>query len=111
MFRGLPVVLLSIASTGAFAQTTDWKPVEAEALKTLQAYVRINTSNPPGDVSKAADYLQEILKREGIEVTRYESGPGRSILLARLQGDGSGGKPILLDSHMDGVPTDASRQS
>ena len=37
---------------------------------------------------------------------RYESGPGRSILLARLKGDGTGGKAILLESHMDVVPTD-----
>jgi acetylornithine deacetylase/succinyl-diaminopimelate desuccinylase-like protein len=95
----------------ASAQTPDWKSVEAEALKTLQGYVRINTSNPPGDVTKAADFLQDLLKREGIDVKRYESGPGRSILLARLKGDGTGGKPILLESHMDVVPTDPARWS
>jgi acetylornithine deacetylase/succinyl-diaminopimelate desuccinylase-like protein len=44
-------------------------------------------------------------------VTRYESGAGRSILLARLAGDGTGGKAILLESHMDVVPTDPSRWS
>lgn len=99
------------------AQPQDWKAVETEALKqiehealkTLQDYVRINTSNPPGDVTKAADYLAGILKREGIEVKRYESGPGRSILLARLKGNGTGGKAILLESHMDVVPTDPTR--
>ena len=62
--------------------------MNAEALKTLQDYVRINTSNPPGDVTKAADFLVQLLNREGIPVTRYESGPGRSIVLARLKGDG-----------------------
>ena len=81
------------------AQAPDWKQVEAEALKTLQGYVRINTSNPPGDVTKAADFLADILKREGIDVKRYESGPGRSILLARLKGNGTGGKAILLEPH------------
>jgi acetylornithine deacetylase/succinyl-diaminopimelate desuccinylase-like protein len=44
-------------------------------------------------------------------VTRYESAPGRSILLARLKGDSSGGKAIVLESHMDVVPTDPSRWS
>lgn len=111
----IPVISLLVASltaSGAAAtQTPDWKSVEAEALKTLQAYVRLNTSNPPGDVTKAADYLQDLLKREGIAVTRYESGAGRSILLARLKGDGSGGKAILLESHMDVVPTDPARWS
>jgi acetylornithine deacetylase/succinyl-diaminopimelate desuccinylase-like protein len=97
-------LVLSVST--ASAQTLDWKGVETEALKTLQAYVRINTSNPPGDVTKAADFLVDLLKRENIDVQRYESGPGRSIVLARLKGDGTGGKAILLESHMDVVPTD-----
>ena len=95
----------------AFAQSPDWKAVDAEAQKTLQAYIRINTSNPPGDVSRAADFLSGLLKREGIDVARYESAPGRSIVLARLKGDGSAGKAIVLESHMDVVPTDRSRWS
>ena len=107
---GLLVLALFLPSI-ASAQTPDWKTVETDALKTLQDYVRINTSNPPGDVTKAADYLQALLTHEGIDVTRYESGPGRSILLARLKGDGTGGKPILLESHMDVVPTDPSHWS
>src|SRR5204863_4276911 len=98
--------LLAAATT---AQQPEWKSVETEALQTLQAYVRINTSSPPGDVSKDADFLSSILTREGIDVKRYESAPGRSILLARLKGDGTGGKAILLESHMDVVPTDPSR--
>jgi acetylornithine deacetylase/succinyl-diaminopimelate desuccinylase-like protein len=106
--RWIAIILL-LAPRAVLAQAPDWKAVESEALKTLQGYVRINTSNPPGDVTKAADFLQDLLKREGIDVKRYESGPGRSILLARLKGDGTGGKPILLESHMDVVPTDPSR--
>jgi len=92
-----------------FAQTPDWKQIESEALTTLQAYVRINTSNPPGDVTRAADFLVDLLKREGIEVKRYESAPGRSIVLARLKGSGSGAKALLLEHHMDVVAADASR--
>jgi acetylornithine deacetylase/succinyl-diaminopimelate desuccinylase-like protein len=107
----LIVLLASVAVGRGSAQSQDWKAVEAEALKTLQGYVRINTSNPPGDVVKAADFLVDILKREGIDVKRYESSPGRSILLARLKGNGTGGKAILLESHMDVVPTDPARWS
>jgi acetylornithine deacetylase/succinyl-diaminopimelate desuccinylase-like protein len=113
MFRVAPAVLLGLAVSAfgnpASAQTADWTAVEGEALKTLQAYVRLDTSNPPGNVTKAADFLVDILKREGVGVTRYESGPGRSIVLARLKGDGTGGKAILLESHMDVVPTDPAR--
>jgi acetylornithine deacetylase/succinyl-diaminopimelate desuccinylase-like protein len=101
-------VFVLVAAT-ASAQQPDWTSVEGEALKTLQGYVRVDTSNPPGDVGKAADFLAGVLTREGIEVKRYESAPGRSILLARLKGDGSGGKAILLESHMDVVPTDRAR--
>ncbi|HEY3883750.1 MAG TPA: M20/M25/M40 family metallo-hydrolase [Vicinamibacterales bacterium] len=107
-----PVVTLAavmLASTVLSAQPPDWNAINAEAVKTLQAYIRINTSNPPGDVTKAADFVQDLLKREGIDVTRFESAPGRSILLARLKGDGTGGKAILLENHMDVVPADRSR--
>ena len=53
------VVLFSaLVPASAHAQRVpDWKAVEAEAISTIQSYVRINTSNPPGDVTKAADFL------------------------------------------------------
>jgi acetylornithine deacetylase/succinyl-diaminopimelate desuccinylase-like protein len=59
-------------------------------------------------VTKAADFLIGILRREGIVATRYESAPGRSIVLARLKGAGKA-RPIVLLHHMDVVPTDPSR--
>jgi len=103
------LVLIPLLGLRGSAQQPDWNAVQREALQTLEGYVRINTSNPPGDVIKAADYLTAILKKEGIDVTRYDSGPGRSIVLARLKGNGTGGKAILLESHMDVVPTDPAR--
>ena len=107
--RRLVVLLIALLSfTTAAAQSPNWPAVDAEALKTLQSYIRINTSVPPGDVTKAADLLAGILEREGIPIKRFESGPGRSIVLARLKGSGPS-KPILLLHHMDVVPADASR--
>jgi len=108
--RTLVVGLLAcaVASQGASAQPPDWQATGAEAIRTIQEYVRINTSNPPGDVLKAADFLTGILQREGIPVKRYDSGPGRSIVVARLKGTGTA-KPLLLLNHMDVVPTDPSR--
>lgn len=105
-----PATILSLfLAWTPFAQAPDWTAVAAEAIATLQGYVRVDTSNPPGDVTRAADFLTGILTREGIEVKRFESGPGRAIVLARLRGDGTGGKAILLESHMDVVPTDPAR--
>jgi acetylornithine deacetylase/succinyl-diaminopimelate desuccinylase-like protein len=103
----LPALALVAQTSGA---QPDWSAVQAEAVKTLQTYVRINTSNPPGDVMKAADFLTRVLEREGIAVKRFEPGNGRAIVLARLGGRGAG-KAILLENHMDVVPTDASRWS
>jgi len=103
------VALACVALQNVAAQSApDWKTLEADAVKTLQAYIRIDTSNPPGNVTEAADFLTSILEREGIPVKRYESAPGRSIVLARLKGAGSA-KPIVLLHHMDVVPTDPSR--
>jgi len=102
------LLLCGLSASGARAQAPDWQATGAEAIRTIQEYVRINTSNPPGDVVKAADFLTGILQREGISVKRYDSGPGRSIVVARLKGTGPA-KPLLLLHHMDVVPTDPSR--
>jgi acetylornithine deacetylase/succinyl-diaminopimelate desuccinylase-like protein len=97
-------------ATPAPAQVADWSGIEKEALATLQRYIRIDTANPPGDVRKAADLLQAILEAEHIPATRYETGEGRSIILARLARTGAGtAKPILLMHHMDVVPVDKAR--
>jgi acetylornithine deacetylase/succinyl-diaminopimelate desuccinylase-like protein len=81
-----------------------------EAIRLLQDYVRIDTSNPPGDTRKAADFLAGIFEREGIPVTRYESQPGKAILYARLKATAPVvGKPIVLLHHMDVVPADRSQ--
>lgn len=100
------LLVVAVSGTLVRAQAPDWNAVHEEALDALKRYIAINTSNPPGDVTKAADFLAALLKREGLDVTRYESAPGRSIVLARLKGDGTGGKAILLESHMDVVPAD-----
>jgi len=82
-----------------------------EAVRLLSQYVAIDTSNPPGDTRKAADFLASVLEREGIPVTRYESAPGKAIIYARLKATVSppAGKAILLMHHMDVVPADRSQ--
>jgi acetylornithine deacetylase/succinyl-diaminopimelate desuccinylase-like protein len=96
----------------AFATTNevDWKKTGEEARELLSNYIRIDTSNPPGDVARAADYLSGVLEREGLQVTRVTSAPGKVNLYSRLQGQGQQ-KPILLLHHMDVVPADKTRWS
>jgi acetylornithine deacetylase/succinyl-diaminopimelate desuccinylase-like protein len=88
-----------------FAQQQD------EVTTLLQQYVRIDTSNPPGHTTKAADFLAGVLQREGIAVTRYESEPGKAIVLARLKATVTppAGRAVLLLHHMDVVPADRSQ--
>ncbi|GJL58880.1 MAG: peptidase M20 [Nitrospirales bacterium] len=104
----LCLLFLLVPPATAMGKDVDWKATVSEAVDTLQNYLRFDTTNPPGDVTEAADFLQKVLEKEGITVTRYEAAPGKINLLARLKGTGKA-KPILLLHHMDVVPADASR--
>lgn len=78
-----------------------------EVLEILQDLIRIDTSNPPGNETVAARFVQQILAQEGVESEIIEAVPGRGNLIARLPGDGSGESLILL-GHLDVVPADPS---
>lgn len=93
------------------ALALDAAAIAAEAACLLGAYVRIDTTNPPGNELPAAQFLREVLAREGIESQIIESAPGRANLIARLRGDGSGGGALALLHHMDVVPADAREWS
>ena len=56
-------LVLLAAPTTAGAQDAYWSGIQAEASRLLQQYVRIDTSVPPGDVTKAADLLQGVLEK------------------------------------------------
>jgi len=81
-----------------------------ETIRVLQDYIRIDTTNPPGNEVEAAKYMREILEREGINCRIEESGPGRANLLATLRGKGEA-KPVILLNHMDVVPAEESKWS
>lgn len=88
----------------------DWEAVRDEAVRYLQDLLRIDTTNPPGHERAAAEYLAEILAREGITPRLVEPAPRRTSLIARLPGRGERG-PILLQGHTDVVPADPSEWS
>jgi len=99
-------LFLSPSSVGAGSGDFSWRGLEDDAVMLLSRYIQIDTTNPPGNEIKAAQFLKEIFDREGIETTIIESAPGRGNLLARLRGDGSR-KSIVLLNHMDVVPAEA----
>jgi acetylornithine deacetylase/succinyl-diaminopimelate desuccinylase-like protein len=88
------------------ARPVDWNALQAEAVQVLSDYIRINTTNPPGNEKAGAEFLAAILRREGIEAQVLDEdvlGPGRANLYARLRGDGSK-RAIALVHHIDVVP-------
>jgi acetylornithine deacetylase/succinyl-diaminopimelate desuccinylase-like protein len=105
----LVCIWVSVSSASSVVESSGQSQDVATDL--LQQYVRIDTSNPPGDTRKAADFLAGIFEREGIPVTRYESQPGKAILYARLKAtvNPPAGKAIVLLHHMDVVPADKSQ--
>jgi acetylornithine deacetylase/succinyl-diaminopimelate desuccinylase-like protein len=74
----------------------------SEAAAWLRGYLRIDTTNPPGDELRAAAYLARILHREGIPSRVLFSPEGRASLYARLEGAEPGGGLMLLH-HLDVV--------
>lgn len=78
------------------------------AVRHLQALIRIDTTNPPGNERAAAEYLAELLRADGIEPELLEPEPLRTSLVARLQGDGSR-PPLLLHAHLDVVEAEPGR--
>jgi acetylornithine deacetylase/succinyl-diaminopimelate desuccinylase-like protein len=73
-----------------------------EVARMLSMLVKIDTSNPPGNETKAATAIKQILDKEGIASELFEAQPGRANLVARLKGTGSK-RPILLMGHTDVV--------
>ncbi len=69
----------------------------------LQQYVRIDTSNPPGNETRGARFLAGVLGRNGIQAEIIESAPGRGSVYARIKGKRPG-EGLLLLSHIDVVP-------
>jgi acetylornithine deacetylase/succinyl-diaminopimelate desuccinylase-like protein len=79
------------------------------AVRWMQEYLRIDTTNPPGNELRAATFFKTILDQEGIENRIFEYQPGRANLWARLPHTSDPGKrPIILLNHMDVVTSDAS---
>ena len=77
-----------------------------ELTELLRALIRIKSVNPPGDEILAARYLEQVLTDEGLRPTVVEPFSGRGSIVARVHGDGTGGDPLLLLSHLDVVPAE-----
>jgi acetylornithine deacetylase/succinyl-diaminopimelate desuccinylase-like protein len=86
---------------------------EDEVVDLCRDLIRIDTSNygddsGPGE-RKAAEYVAEKLADVGLEPTMLESAPGRTTVVARIDGaDPSRQDALLIHGHLDVVPANAA---
>jgi acetylornithine deacetylase/succinyl-diaminopimelate desuccinylase-like protein len=105
MIRIVALILLFASPLAAQGPAIDYASLREETAQRLSEYIRINTSNPPGNELATARWLHDVLAKEGIRGTildTTELGPGRANFYAKLPGSG-GGKGIALVHHMDVV--------
>ena len=77
-----------------------------ETAALLRELIRLDTVNPPGNETRAAELLREYLGAAGVECELYAKSPERANLVARIRGR-LDGKRLLLLSHTDTVLADA----
>ena len=99
MKRVIPLLFLALAASAA---PPDFKVALHETIEILSGFIKVDTSNPPGNETKGAAYLKSFFDREGIPAEILELEPGRGNIVARLRGNGSK-KPVLLMGHIDVV--------
>ncbi|HXX77444.1 MAG TPA: M20/M25/M40 family metallo-hydrolase [Ktedonobacteraceae bacterium] len=88
--------------------TIDWDVVGDEVVNHLRNLLRLDTRNPPGNETLAAEYLRGVLAKEGIACEIVGPAPHRGTIVARLKGDGSA-PPLLLMSHTDVVAVEPEK--
>jgi acetylornithine deacetylase/succinyl-diaminopimelate desuccinylase-like protein len=87
--------------------TNDFRTETAHLLADL---IRIDTTNPPGNETPAAEHLAAYLAEAGVQSDLRGRTPDRTNLVARLRGSGDGPALMLL-GHTDVVLADAAEWS
>lgn len=106
--RKLFVFALLVSSLPLIAQSPDWSKINDEAMRHFQALVQIDSSDPPGNETKVAEYVKKTLEAEGIPVMMVSKDPARANIIARLKGNGRK-RPLLIMGHSDVVRVDPTK--
>jgi acetylornithine deacetylase/succinyl-diaminopimelate desuccinylase-like protein len=104
----ITVAVVVIHTGAAQSREPDWTAVQDETMRHFQALLRLDTSSPPGNEGRAADYIKQVLDAEGIPARILAANPARSNVVARLKGNGSK-KPLLIMGHTDVVTVDPAK--
>ena len=107
--KAVVVLILLTTSVPIRAQSASdkisWPAYQDLAVDLMRQYLRINTSNPPGNEIEAAKFFKAIFDKEGLQSEIFEYKPGRANIIARYKGNGSK-RPIILLNHTDVVTAD-----
>ena len=107
----LTTIGITLASVMVLAQTPkqpDWKALEDETMRHYQTVLRLDTRNPPGNEHIVAEYVKQVLDKEGIPSQIVGSDMKRPNLIARLKGNGKK-RPLLIMGHSDVVTIDDAK--
>jgi acetylornithine deacetylase/succinyl-diaminopimelate desuccinylase-like protein len=77
-------------------------PLQDEVVELLRDLIRIDTSNPPGGETRAAQHIATFLAESGVESELAGPDPDRQNLIARIEG--GDGPSLMLMAHTDVVP-------
>ena len=100
------LLTMAVMAPGVSAQQGN--ALDAETLQHFQALLRIDTSSPPGNETKAVEYLKQVFEKEGIPYQVFAKDASRANIVARLKGNGKK-KPILVMGHTDVVTIDPAK--
>ncbi len=73
-----------------------------EAVELLSEYLKIDTTNPPGNEAVGVQFFAAIFDKENIGYKIFKSDEGRASICARIKGAGKE-KPLFLLNHIDVV--------
>jgi acetylornithine deacetylase/succinyl-diaminopimelate desuccinylase-like protein len=120
--RSIPDRGVAVASGGPAGETAPrpelpsaavsedtWSPAHDALVADLRDLIRIPSVNPPEPHApdaelRAAQLIADRLTDAGLRPEVIEPLAGRGSVSVRMRGDGSGGEPLLLLSHLDVVP-------
>ena len=80
------LLVIEVKRSNSMTQTVnaiDWDVVNDEVVNHLRAILQLDTRNPPGNEIRAAEYIAQVLEREGIPYEIVGPSPDRATIVAR----------------------------
>ena len=104
--------VLAVFCCAALAPAQPPAPLGQRARQYLVDLLKINTTNPPGNETRVAEYLKQVVTAAGIQAELIGEPPTRLNFIARLPASRRSGetrRPLLLIAHSDVVPADPAQ--